>query len=208
MRPGSVTPERVVNDPVPMDDDSRSPTPRDEADDDHPPPSPPATTARRGVTIDALDPHTLLAPRERAALDELTRALGMLFDAHGSVRVRLVDDAEMSRAHLSTHDDPSTTDVISLNLAHAGEPLDADLVVCVDEARRQSAARAHDPVHELALYITHGVLHTMGHDDLDEHDAQRMHAREDEILESLGIGRIYDRPVHESANGPAQGDAS
>jgi len=176
-----------------MDDDSRSPSPRDGADDDHPPPEPGA--AAHALSIEVLDPRALLGSAERGELEALTHALAPRLGTPGSVRVRLVDDREMSRTHERTHGDARTTDVISLNLAPEAGPIDADLVVCVDEARRQGAARGHRVAHELVLYIAHGVLHCLGHDDLDDASSRRMHTLEDDLLESIGIGRVFSRPA-------------
>ena len=37
----------------------------------------------------------------------------------------------------------------------------------------------------------HGLLHAIGFDDRDEVQARRMHAEEDRILTSLGLGAVY-----------------
>ncbi|MDX2148112.1 MAG: rRNA maturation RNase YbeY [Planctomycetota bacterium] len=68
---------------------------------------------------------------------------------------------------------------------------DVDLLICVDEAQRQARARGHAVNHELALYLVHGLLHCLGHDDHDEASAARMHAVEDEILVATGLAPVY-----------------
>lgn len=82
--------------------------------------------------------------------------------------------------------------------AHLAPPLDVDLLICVDEARRQSAARGHSIERELLLYILHGVLHCLGEDDHDPTDAARMHAREDEVLDAIGVGATFSRECKEA----------
>lgn len=130
-----------------------------------------------------------LSARALAAMERLGVA--------GEARVRLVGDAEMAAAHERHCGVAGTTDVITFDLADGmsarGEPLDVDLLVCVDEARRQAASRGHSMERELLLYVVHGVLHCLGHDDHDEAAAAAMHAREDEVLEAIGVGVTYGR---------------
>ncbi len=118
-----------------------------------------------------------------------------------SFNVVLVDDARMVRMHREYHDDPTTTDVLSFDLrdeVFAGSPeagvlpaVEGEVYVCIDEAARQAADRGHAVGHELLLYAVHGLLHLVGYDDHDPDDQQRMHEREDELLEAIGVGRVY-----------------
>lgn len=113
----------------------------------------------------------------------------------GAVTVAIVDDARMRELHERYHGDPSTTDVLSFDMRDApGDAMAGDLVLCLDEARRQAADRGHDVATELLLYGLHGLLHLMGHDDREPDDARRMHQLEDELLTRAGIGKVYDRP--------------
>lgn len=120
-------------------------------------------------------------------------ALGVV----GQVRVRLVGDEEMSRAHLEFAEVEGTTDVLTFDLTdgHSAESgvLDVDILACVDEASRQAKTRGHEPRRELLLYIVHGILHCLGHDDHDEAAYGRMHAEEDRILSLLGVGATFAR---------------
>ena len=83
---------------------------------------------------------------------------------------------------------------ISFDLAPGDDlTLDADVLICADEARRQAANRGHDTVNELMLYTVHAVLHCTGFDDTHDNESgiTAMHNREDEILTSLGLGAVY-----------------
>ena len=125
--------------------------------------------------------------------DRAAEALARL-DASGSVRVRLLDDAAMALQHERYKGVAGTTDVLTFDLRDdATGPLDVDVLVCVDEANRQAAKLGHAPERELLLYVVHGVLHCMGHDDHDESAAELMHRREDEILDAIGVGTTYHR---------------
>jgi probable rRNA maturation factor len=115
----------------------------------------------------------------------------------GEIRVRLVDDAQMSAAHERYSRVAGTTDVLTFDLrdpeSAAGNPaaMDVDIYACVDEAGRQAAHRGHGVERELLLYILHGILHCLGEDDHDDAAYARMHAREDEVLEAIGVGRVF-----------------
>ena len=69
--------------------------------------------------------------------------------------------------------------------------MDVETVVCVDEARRRAGEMGHTVREELLLYCVHSLLHVQGYDDVTAAGARRMHAREDEILEAVGVGRVF-----------------
>ncbi len=141
--------------------------------------------------VDATGRLSCAQPRDlRAQLATAVRTLG----AFGEVRARIVGDAEMASLHGRHLGDATTTDVLTFDLRDgAGGALDVDLVLCLDEAERQAAARGHGVGEELLLYAVHGVLHCLGHDDHDEADAARMHAEEDRVLRAIGVGAVYSR---------------
>ena len=110
------------------------------------------------------------------------------------INIALVGDksmARLNRAYLN-HDGP--TDVLTYNLREPSDDtdvIDGEIVVSVDTAMREALRRGHSVDAELALYAAHGVLHLLGYNDDKEESAAKMHAMEDEILESIGIGAIY-----------------
>lgn len=89
------------------------------------------------------------------------------------------------------------TDVLSFDLgcdARRGW-LEAEIILCADVARRNARLRGGTLTaarEELALYLTHGLLHLAGWDDHTPRDFARMHAREDELLRKLGIGPVFE----------------
>jgi probable rRNA maturation factor len=155
---------------------------------------------------------TTLQPLTRVMAAFMTSSMGVV----GEVRIRLVRDAEMARAHETHTGVGGTTDVLTFDLREPGliagdpasVPMDTDLLLCVDEAARQAEARGIPILHELLLYTVHGILHCLGHDDHDETEAAAMHAREDEILTAIGLGVVFARPVHAqgSSGGRVTGD--
>lgn len=142
--------------------------------------------------------------RDRA---EAASKLVGAFGATGEVRVRIIDDAAMAEAHARHCGLDSTTDVLTFDLrerlkvATNHNRLDTDVLVCLDEARRQGADRGHATERELLLYIVHAMLHCLGFNDHDDGEYARMHAEEDRVLEQIGIGRTFnaDARAEESA---------
>jgi len=67
------------------------------------------------------------------------------------------------------------------------------LAVNGERAVSEAAKRGHSPQAEMALYVTHGLLHNLGLDDRLPKEAQKMHRLEDEILRQQGFGPVYDK---------------
>jgi probable rRNA maturation factor len=104
------------------------------------------------------------------------------------VGVRIIDDAEMTVLHERYSGCLSTTDVLTFPTSAPGEPIEVDIAVNADEARRQADERGHPLRDELLLYALHGLLHCAGYDDHTPADFEAMHAAEDRILTALGVG--------------------
>lgn len=122
----------------------------------------------------------------------------------GELSIRIIGDEEMARAHETHKGVPGTTDVLTFDLSDNGDApdapdapdvLDADVLICFDEASRQGKARGHSAEQELLLYIVHGVLHCLGHDDHDQERARAMHDAEDDVLARIGVAVTYARPT-------------
>jgi probable rRNA maturation factor len=127
------------------------------------------------------------------AMEELVRHICTQADVKDAlVAIRIVDDERMIEAHRQYMQLDSTTDVLSFDLSDEFEPKpNFALIVNAAMAARQAAERGHSSQAELGLYITHGLLHNLGYDDLDEEQALEMHQKEDELLERHGFGRVY-----------------
>lgn len=98
------------------------------------------------------------------------------------VSLLLCGDAEIAELHNEYMDDPTPTDVMSFEIDGG-----AEVVVSVETARRLAAANGTSIRAEVALYIVHGILHTVGFDDVDADDRRRMREAERAILASLHL---------------------
>jgi probable rRNA maturation factor len=118
------------------------------------------------------------------------------FDTAGAdLSVAVVTDAEIAELHEKYMHITGATDVLTFDLAeqhHAGgRHVEGEIVVSADTAKRRAEERAHPVAAELALYVVHGTLHLLGMNDATEHEAMKMHEMEDEILATIGVGRVY-----------------
>lgn len=170
-----------------MNASQTTPRLREEADDE--PEQPPSPSA--SIRVDVVDETGELGdePLERLRIALCaTASIAVGDDAAHEIRVQIVDDVRMGALHERHSGITGTTDVLTFDLRESTTgPLDVDLVLCLDEARRASATRSHDVVDELTLYALHGVLHCLGYDDHNEEGYRAMHEREDEILRDAGL---------------------
>ncbi len=132
----------------------------------------------------------------RARLVELVDGICHRFGVKkATINVGIVGDSEITRLNRRFLNHRGTTDCLSFDLsdksARRGGPV-FDLIVNGEMARRQATRRGHATAAELALYVTHTLLHQLGFDDLDEKSAARMHRAEDEILQYFGYGAVYN----------------
>ena len=110
------------------------------------------------------------------------------------VSIAIVDDNEIRELNRRFLNRRAATDCLSFDLSDDEKgPKIFDLVVNGQMAVRQASLRGHSGKAELALYITHGLLHNLGFDDSTQSLARKMHQTEDEILQQLGYGLVYNK---------------
>ena len=104
-----------------------------------------------------------------------------------SVEVLLVGDDHMKELNKTTFGKNDTTDVISY-------PVDKDkgllgqLVVNVDEVRRNAERFGTKYELELARVVAHGTLHLLGYTDDTEDSRMVMKALEDAVISDYDLG--------------------
>jgi probable rRNA maturation factor len=60
-----------------------------------------------------------------------------------------------------------------------------DVILSLQRAREQAAARGHTLEAEASLLVVHGVLHLLGHDHAEAQEKARMWAAQAQVLASL-----------------------
>lgn len=111
------------------------------------------------------------------------------------LEVVILGEAGIARLNRQWLAHEGATDVITFDLAdEPGERVghvSGQINVCWPIARKQAIRRGHTAQTELLLYVVHGLLHLLDFDDHDPQAAARMHRRENELLEELGLGSVY-----------------
>ena len=113
-----------------------------------------------------------------------------------TVSIAIVGDGEIRRVNKQFLNRKSTADCLSFDLSDdntEGPPKSFELVVNAEIAVKEANLRGHSSEAELALYVTHGLLHNLGFDDSTKAQAKKMHDTEDEILQQLGYGLVYNK---------------
>jgi probable rRNA maturation factor len=128
-----------------------------------------------------------------APLSDLAAFLleAMRIHPNAELSVVLVDEGTMAELHVRWMDLPGPTDVMSFPMdelrpgTEDGPPpegLLGDIVMCPVVAERQAAERGHTVDEELAVLLTHGLLHLLGYDHADDGEAREMFALQNRLL--------------------------
>lgn len=134
-------------------------------------------------------------PSASAFLARVARDVAMAEGFHrGALSIAVVGARRMSQIHLDFSGVSGATDVLTFDMGTSRKTprrIEGEIVVCYDVARRSvSRGRSAMPARircELALYVTHGVLHLSGYEDHSPAGFREMHAREEQLLRGMGL---------------------
>jgi len=102
-------------------------------------------------------------------IEDLVRFVLIRNDHGGRIGLCFVDDEAIAALHQQFMDDPTPTDVITFPLEPIVDGiLDGEIVVSTETALREASRHQMGTGDEVRLYIVHGLLHLLGHDDQDE----------------------------------------
>ena len=71
----------------------------------------------------------------------------------------------------------------------SGELMLGDIVISVARARAQAEEYGHSLKREFAFLVAHSMLHLLGYDHMTPEEAAVMEAKQEEVLQRLGITR-------------------
>ena len=127
-------------------------------------------------------------------LENLVRIVCKRFGiANALVDITVVGNNCMRKLNKQFLNRKTNTDCLSFDLSDARDSRKQfSLIVNGEKAGLEAARRCHSAQAELALYITHGLLHNLGFNDHTPLQATIMHWMEDEILEQQGFGPVYN----------------
>lgn len=124
-------------------------------------------------------------------------------DTSAEVTVLLTSDARLRDLNRTYRGKNAPTDVLSFaQRDYEGEDANGtplamldrceflgDIAISLARVRTQAAEFGHSEERELAYLFVHGFLHLIGHTHAEETAYQRMRAREEAILASIGLPR-------------------
>ena len=64
-----------------------------------------------------------------------------------------------------------------------------DIYICVDKMKEQAELYNHSVLREMCFLTTHGLLHLLGYDHMEEDDEKVMFSLQEELLNEYGIKR-------------------
>ena len=121
------------------------------------------------------------------ALDRLHR----IDNEISEVSIAVVDDDSMRNLNRKFRRKNKTTDVLTFPADESdadphvkGRPL-GDIVISIDQARRQAAEQKHSLATEIRYLILHGTLHALGYNHAT--DDGEMNALEVEVRAAVGL---------------------
>jgi probable rRNA maturation factor len=107
------------------------------------------------------------------------------------VSIAIVDDEAMRNLNRKFRKQNKTTDVLTFPADDSdadpnasGRPL-GDIVISIDQARRQATDQKHSLAIEIRYLILHGILHALGYDH--ETDSGEMNALEVKVRQKVEL---------------------
>jgi len=110
-----------------------------------------------------------------------------------TISIVITNDAQIREINTEFLNRKCTSDCLSFDLSDDENQKLFELVVNGERAVKEANLRGHSSEAELALYVTHSLLHNLGFDDSTKAQARKMHDTEDEILQELGYGLVYNK---------------
>lgn len=121
--------------------------------------------------------------------------------ADAEIGVTVVDADEIRALNRDYRGNDSVTDVLSFpqydDMDELAEDLTdeeitaliGDVVICYDRVLIQAEEFGTGVTREFVYLFTHSILHLMGYDHMEDDERRVMRAREEEILDSIGVSK-------------------
>lgn len=111
------------------------------------------------------------------------------------ISIILTDEKNIQNINKEYRNIDKETDVLSfpmfekeeINQAKEKEEVLGDIIVCIPVIKKQAVEYGHSEEREFAYMLVHGFYHLMGYDHIVEEDKVIMRAKEENILNKLGI---------------------
>ena len=146
-----------------------------------------------GMDIEGFENEIVYEDIEKYIIDILTKEYES--DREVYVSVLLTGNEEIQRVNRDFRGKDMPTDVISFAY-HDNDEADnglydslGDIIISLERVEEQRKDYGHSFKREFYYVLTHGLLHLMGYDHMEEEEKKIMRAKEEEILKEYGYTR-------------------
>ena len=146
------------------------------------------TKTRAAIMVQIADRQNCLPLDRRLLRRAVTRVLRDAKVRKASISLAVVDDDTIARLNWQYLRHRGPADVLSF-LLDDRDGLEGEVIVGAETALRAAPRYGWPPHDELLLYVIHGTLHLVGHDDTSPALRAEMQKRETAVLDKLGITR-------------------
>ncbi len=107
----------------------------------------------------------------------------------------IVDNNRIHEINREYRDVDRETDVISfamednMDIEYEDFRLLGDIYISIDKCYSQAEEYVHSKVREICFLATHGILHLLGYDHMNEDDEEKMFSLQNELLDGYNIKR-------------------
>ena len=146
-----------------------------------------------GMDIEGFENEIVYEDIEKYLIDVLTKEYESDWEVY--VSVLLKGNEEILRVNRDFRGKDTPTDVISFAY-HDNDEADnglydslGDIIISLERVEEQRKDYGHSFKREFYYVLTHGLLHLMGYDHMEEEEKKIMRAKEEEILKEYGYTR-------------------
>jgi probable rRNA maturation factor len=111
------------------------------------------------------------------------------------ITIRIVNSAEMSSLNSTYRHKQGPTNVLSFPYDIPQELADmelmGDIIICAEVVKNEAKAQGKKAEAHWAHMVVHGVMHLLGHDHVEDADAEIMETLEIKTLKKLGFNNPY-----------------
>ncbi|MFD1030756.1 rRNA maturation RNase YbeY [Metaplanococcus flavidus] len=153
------------------------------------------------LTIDFMDETETLAQSDIEFVEKILQHAAKNEEiADAEVSVSFVTNDRIQEINRDYREKDQPTDVISFAMEERGEGevliqdsaeprVLGDIIISLDRTKEQATDYGHSFERELGFLAVHGFLHLLGYDHMNDQEEKKMFAKQDVILNSLGITR-------------------
>lgn len=137
--------------------------------------------------------------KDISELDILTKYVNYIVKKleleHCEFNIIIVDNEEIHKINKEYRNVDRETDVISfalednMDIKYENFRLLGDIYISIDKCYMQAEEYGHSNTRELCFLATHGILHLLGYDHMNEDDEKVMFKLQKELLDGYNIVR-------------------